>query len=87
MIVSDIVAERELPHAIRGSLAAWAGCVAGADEESDYQGRIWAAGFEEVEILSREYVEARATLARAGFPPHALDDTLVSVVIKAHKPA
>jgi hypothetical protein len=57
-MVSDIVVNGELPPAIRNRLDAWAGCIAGALEESDYVGKIRAAGFEEVEILSRDYVPA-----------------------------
>ncbi len=58
MMVSDIVVNGELPQAIRNRLDAWAGCIAGALEESDYVGKIRTAGFEEVGILSRDYVPA-----------------------------
>ena len=57
MNVSDIVVDGQLPQQIRNSLSAWAGCVAGALDESDYLGRIRKAGFEEVEVLSREISE------------------------------
>lgn len=55
MNVSDIVVDGELPQPIRDSLSAWAGCVAGALDESDYLSKIRAAGFEDVRVLSREY--------------------------------
>ncbi|HSR31019.1 MAG TPA: arsenite methyltransferase [Anaerolineae bacterium] len=57
MNVSDIVVDGQLPQLIRDSLNAWAGCIAGALDESDYLGKIRRAGFEEVEVLSREFTE------------------------------
>ena len=59
--VSDIVVDGQLPEAVRKSLDAWAGCVAGALEEGDYLDRIREAGFESVEVASR--VGAGADLA------------------------
>jgi len=55
MNVSDIVVDGDLPQPIRDSLDAWAGCVAGALDEADYLSKIRAAGFEEVQVLSRDY--------------------------------
>ena len=57
MNVSDIVVDGDLPQPIRDSLNAWAGCVAGALDESDYLSKIKAAGFEDVQVLSRDYSE------------------------------
>jgi arsenite methyltransferase len=48
--VSDIVTQGELPESVRSSLAAWAGCVAGALQIDDYVAAIRAAGFTDVEI-------------------------------------
>jgi SAM-dependent methyltransferase len=59
--VSDIVVDGDLPQPIRENLDAWAGCVAGALDESDYLDKIRAAGFEKVEILSRGYVDIEET--------------------------
>jgi arsenite methyltransferase len=53
--VSDIVVDGDLPQYIRSRLDAWAGCVAGALDETVYLSKIRAAGFERVEVLSREY--------------------------------
>jgi arsenite methyltransferase len=55
--VSDIVVDGDLPEFIRSKLDAWAGCVAGALDERVYLDKIRAAGFEQVEVLSREYTE------------------------------
>ena len=65
MSVSDIVVHGELPRSIRDRLDAWAGCVAGALDESDYLNKIHGAGFEEVEVLSRDYVTT-SQVAEAG---------------------
>jgi arsenite methyltransferase len=55
--VSDMVVDGDLPQAIRDNLNAWAGCLAGALDESDYLSKIRAAGFERVEVLSRDYAD------------------------------
>jgi SAM-dependent methyltransferase len=55
MSISDIVVDGDLPPSIRSRLDAWAGCIAGALDERDYLGKIQAAGFEAVEVQSRDY--------------------------------
>lgn len=55
--VSDMVVDGDLPEAIRNNLNAWAGCLAGALDESDYLSKIRAAGFERVEVLSHDYAD------------------------------
>lgn len=55
--VSDIVVDGDLPQSIRSRLDAWASCLAGALDESVYLGKISAAGFEEVEVVSRDYTD------------------------------
>jgi SAM-dependent methyltransferase len=112
MSVSDIVVDGELPQAIRNRLDAWAACVAGALDESDYLDKIRAAGFEEVEVLSRDSVtpdqideeeaqlllvgadgqvaegkKAQALLAEAGVSLQDLAQKVVSIKVKAYKPA
>jgi arsenite methyltransferase len=62
MMVSDVVVDGELPQSIRSRLDAWAGCIAGALEESDYLGKIRAAGFEQVEIVSRDHASTDQVL-------------------------
>ena len=53
MNISDIVVDGDLPQPVRDSLDAWAACVAGALDEADYLSKIQAAGFEDVQVLSR----------------------------------
>ena len=55
--VSDIVVDGDLPQAIRSRLDAWAGCIAGALDESVYLDKIRAAGFGEIEVVSRDYTD------------------------------
>ena len=48
--VSDIVTRGEVPEQIRKNVLAWAGCIAGALEESEYAGKLASAGFEAIGI-------------------------------------
>ncbi len=48
--VSDIVTDGPLPEAIKKSLSAWAGCVAGAVEAKDYIAMMEAIGFTNISI-------------------------------------
>jgi SAM-dependent methyltransferase len=56
--ISDIVIDGDLPQFIRGRLDAWADCIAGALDERVYLNKIRAAGFERVEVLSRDHAQA-----------------------------
>lgn len=56
LMVSDIVTKGKLPENIRKSFDAWAGCVAGALEKTEYLDIIKKAGFEAIKIVSeKEY--------------------------------
>ena len=68
MSISDMVVSHALPAVIRGQLDAWAACIAGALPESDYIGKIRAAGFEDVTVVSRDAM----SLAPAGAGPDEL---------------
>jgi ubiquinone/menaquinone biosynthesis C-methylase UbiE len=52
-VVSDVVAEEELPESVRSDPAAWAACYGGAIPEAEYVGAARRAGFEAVEVLER----------------------------------
>ncbi len=52
LMVSDIVLTRLLPESVQQSIAAWAGCIAGASLKEEYLEEIRKAGFSNVEILS-----------------------------------
>jgi ubiquinone/menaquinone biosynthesis C-methylase UbiE len=51
LAVSDIVTDGPLPHAIKKSLSAWAGCVAGALEAKEYISMMEAVGFTDISIV------------------------------------
>jgi arsenite methyltransferase len=96
MSISDIVIHGELPESIRNRLDVWAGCVAGALDESDYLSKIRAAGFEDVEVVSRDFAEisefaewegVREIIAEAGVAPQDLDHTIASIKVRARKPS
>jgi SAM-dependent methyltransferase len=89
--VSDIVAGGSLPEPVRRSAELYAGCVAGAIEESEYLDLLGAVGFEEVEVPSRRRID---------LPEEALPDTLTdadraamdegglwSVTVRGRRPA
>jgi arsenite methyltransferase len=51
LMVSDIVLLADLPEAIKSSVEAYVGCVAGASKKSDYLDAIRAAGFQDVKVV------------------------------------
>jgi len=52
-VVSDVVAERELPEAVRSDPAAWAACYGGAITEAATLAAARGAGLEDVRVLER----------------------------------
>jgi len=91
--VSDIVTRGEIPDDIRKNVLAWAGCIAGALEESEYAGKLAAAGFADIGIEpTRLYrgEDAREFLSGKGIDVDAiagqLDGKLMSAFVRAVKP-
>lgn len=68
LVISDIVTYGPLPEAVRNSLEAWAGCVAGALDEAAYLDKMRQAGFIEVEVTGRSFAEMEQW-AELGEPP------------------
>jgi ubiquinone/menaquinone biosynthesis C-methylase UbiE len=65
-VVSDVIAERELPESVRNDPAAWAACYGGAIPEVEYRAAIEAAGFRNIEVLHRsEPYEKGGVLVRS----------------------
>jgi arsenite methyltransferase len=94
LAVSDVVVRGDVPAAVRESMLLWAGCVAGALEESDYRARLKAACFESVEIEpTRTYniEDARQFLTGSGVDVDAVapqvEGKFMSAFIRATKPA
>jgi len=51
LMVSDIVLLKELPEYIKGSVAAYIGCLSGAIEKDEYLSAIRAVGFTNVKVI------------------------------------
>jgi arsenite methyltransferase len=54
LMVSDMVLLKELPEAIRRSVEAYVGCIAGAAMKHDYLAAIQSAGFHEIRLLGED---------------------------------
>jgi arsenite methyltransferase len=54
LLVSDLVLTRPLPDAVRHSVAAYVGCVAGASLEPEYLAQVSHAGFVDVDVVQRD---------------------------------
>jgi SAM-dependent methyltransferase len=52
-VVSDVIADSELPEAVKNDPAAWAACYGGAIPEMSYLDAIHGAGFVTLDVISR----------------------------------
>jgi SAM-dependent methyltransferase len=57
LAISDIVAKGEVPAELRRDAELWAGCLAGALEESEFRAKLAAAGFDQVEFRTTRVLE------------------------------
>lgn len=92
--VSDVVVRGEVPDEIRNSILLWAGCIAGALQDSDYIAKLTKAGFDSIDIEpTRVYnlEDARALLSTQGFDLDAMaakvEGKFISAFVRATKPA
>ena len=92
--VSDIVVRGEMPKEIQHMVELWAGCIAGALEDWDYEAKLARAGFKNIEVEpTRVYRAADAKGLLAGFGADAdriaaaVDEKFASAFIRARKPA
>jgi SAM-dependent methyltransferase len=94
LAVSDVVTDGPLPDAITNSLAAWAGCVAGALTIEDYIAAVKGAGFADVELMPVYLDEPQADPAADPLDPghemvgnhKALHNRVMSAKVTARKP-
>ena len=77
ILISDIVTEGELPEEIKKSFDAWAGCVAGALEKSQYLDTIRRAGFKDIGIISESTYDIDESKELSG--------KITSVQVEAYK--
>lgn len=61
--VSDVVLRRPIPPELQGLMSLWTGCVAGALVDADYEAKLKAAGFHDIEIQPT-LVHDRAAVTR-----------------------
>lgn len=89
MMVSDIVVLRELPAAVKGSIEAYVGCVAGAIRKDVYLAAMEAAGFQDVSIISETPFAAdllahdptiKAVIGKLNLTPEDIKEAASSVV-------
>jgi len=77
IMISDIVTEGELPDEVKKSFDAWAGCVAGALQKTQYIKTIRAAGFRKVRIASESTYNIDIS--------QELREKIISVQVEAYK--
>jgi SAM-dependent methyltransferase len=97
LMVSDIVLLAPLPEAVRQSIEAYVGCIAGASMKDEYLADIAAAGFQDVKVVreSRYPVELAANDPVAGriYSSAVADyakeicESVASINVSAAKPA
>lgn len=97
--VSDVVVQGEFPAEVRRDVESWAGCLAGAMEETEYRRLLVAAGFVDVEVqVTRAHDPSELAgssccsgsscgTALAAPPAVAGTGRLVSAFVRARKPA
>lgn len=88
LMVSDLVLLRPLPEAIKKSVEAYVGCIAGASLKEDYLSAINAAGFIDVAVVGEDVYPVQLEPVA----PCSLDDaagaagSVVSIKVSAVKP-
>ena len=94
--VSDVVVQGQLPAEMRKNMELWAGCIAGALEESTYRELLGAAGFGDIGVEVTRMYQAEdlaaseccgSGVAAEGFKElSASGGRLVSAFVRATKP-
>jgi arsenite methyltransferase len=91
--VSDVVTRGGIPPELRENVLLWAGCVAGALEESEYRGKLAAAGFENIEVEPTRVFgaeDAMSFLKDQGLDFEVIapqvDGKFMSALVRARKP-
>jgi len=97
VMISDIAFLKELPVPIKGSIAAYVGCVAGATTREEYMATVALAGFKDVEIVNEVSVKGlynnsavEELIAGSGISPDIVreaEESIISMQIHANKPS
>jgi ubiquinone/menaquinone biosynthesis C-methylase UbiE len=87
LAVSDMVTSGPLPEAIKNSMSAWAGCIAGALDVEDYIAAIEAAGFVNVQLtplyMDKAMVDEAIQTIGLDVPENISEETLYKSVFSA----
>ena len=83
LAVSDVVASLELPEEVRGDLALYSGCVAGASLVAELEEMMASAGFVDIRVAPKD--ESKAFIEQWA-PGRQIADYVVSATIEAVKP-
>lgn len=81
LMVSDLVLTKDLPEAIKKSIEAYVGCLAGAIKEEEYLKFITLAGFREIKVISRSYYPVDAMFKDLKI----VEDAVASLKVSAKK--
>lgn len=87
--VADVVSEGPVPEALRQSMEAWVGCIAGALDVDTYTDVLRSVGFEDISIeVTRRYRVGEAGIDPTSLPPgwEEAEGRIVSASIRARKP-
>jgi len=97
VMVSDIALLKELPAALKGNIAAYVGCVAGATTREEYLTTMATAGFTNVEIVNEVNVKGLYDEATVSFgltedeitdeQLREAGDSMISMQVQAFKPS
>jgi arsenite methyltransferase len=86
LVVSDLVLTKRLPDAVRQSIEAYVGCIAGESEREEYLRQVRDAGFADVAVLEERSYGADG----AGLPAVVVEqkawDAVASVKVRGVKP-
>ena len=84
LAVSDVVALKPVPQAMKDDVALYAGCASGAAEIGDVEAMLAEAGFESIRITPKA---GSATMIQEWFPGKGLEDLFASAIIEGVKPS
>jgi len=89
VMISDLVLSRDLPEPVAGSIAAYAGCIAGAIRKEEYLRLLDNAGFREVQVVRENRYEVtenetdpyvRSIVGNFGIPEETLREAAGAVL-------
>lgn len=84
LMVSDLVQVKEMPEAVKASVEAYVGCLAGAEMKEAYLRLIKEAGFEDIRIISQDSYPVDAMVTDKGIKD--IEDSIASIKVHAVKP-